>query len=357
MPTTTSPIYDIKQTFEENVTYGPFWNERLPEVAKLAKKSHFLGHEVNSLFGVSACPLTANAKYVKLMSQLGYDIITYKSVRSIEWRGNKYPHFRYVDIREQLTSESVMETATASAEAFQNQEPSMANSFGIHSMRPEYWQEDVALAQSYLKPGQLMMLSLMFTPREGYSFAEDGRDIAKYAAQTPVEVFEVNLSHPNTAGGKMMIYEDADLAYEIFTQMKEELGNKKVIAKVGHYADVLVMKKFMKKTKGLIDGIAMENTFPMKIVDQESQEVFPGRSMAGVSGAAIRSNVLNQAKKAVQFKEELGLKDYVVIGIGGVTKPEHINQYLDLGVDAVQTAVGAWADPYLASKYKNSLQK
>src|SRR5260221_408173 len=141
MPISQSPIYDINQTFEENATYGPFWNEKLPKLSQPKQKFDFLGYELNSLFGVSACPLTANARYVKLMSKLGYDIITYKSVRSIEWRGNKYPHFRYVDVHKQLTSESVMSTVTASAEAFGNQEPSMANSFGIHSVRPEYWQE------------------------------------------------------------------------------------------------------------------------------------------------------------------------------------------------------------------------
>ena len=50
------------------------------------------------------------------------------------------------------------------------------------------------------------------------------------------------------------------------------------------------------------------------------------------------------------FKRELDLKNFTVIGIGGITKPAHFDNYLKIGVNAVQTAAGALSYPYLDSK-------
>lgn len=357
MPSSSSSIYDITQTFEQNATFGPFWSEKLPKLP--ARKPHytFLGQKMNSLFGVSACPLTVNARYINLLSQLGYDLLTYKSVRSIEWRGNVFPHWMYVDAPKQLTSPDSNQKFTARFEPFGDQDPSMLNSFGIHSLKPEYWQEDFEVAQQKIQKGQLLILSLMPSPIPGQTLVDDGKKLAELANQTSAQVFEVNFACPNTDGGGGLIYDDLDLTFKICTAMKKVLGKKPLLVKVGYYKNQADLKKFMELNKDLIAGISTTNTYNMTVVDEENKQVLPGRPMAGVSGAAARTLSMAQAKNAVQFKKEMGLKDFVIIGTGGVTKPEHIQQYLDLGVDAVQTAVGAWADPFLASKYLKTVKE
>ena len=127
-------LYDITKSFEENIAYGPVWNGKLPH---LPDTKTFLGQRVNSLFGIAACPLTINARFVGLVGKLGFDILTYKSVRSVEWHGNPYPHWFYVDAPAKTNVEAV-KSFTASAVAFPKQEVSMANSFGIQSTKPEY---------------------------------------------------------------------------------------------------------------------------------------------------------------------------------------------------------------------------
>ncbi len=353
MPLQNSPIYDIQQSFEQNATYGPFWNE---EIAKTVNsptlKTSFLGFSLNSAFGVAACPISCNSRYVSLLSQLGYDLISYKSVRSQEWRGNPAPHWRYADLPQLLEQSAALQPVLVSTQPFPNQEVSMVNSFGIHSLKPEYWQADVVVTLSKLQPGQLLILSLMATPQPNQKLTDDAQKLGRLALQTGVEVFELNLACPNTDKGAGLIYEDIKLATQMCQAMKQALGDKKLLVKVGYYKDQLMMRSFMEQNVGIIDGIASINTGSGPIAQQDGKDVFPGRPTAGISGAAVRNIAMKQAQNLTQYKKELKLKDFAVIGIGGVTKPEHIDQYLDLGVDAVQSSVGIWDNPFLGQEYK-----
>ncbi len=345
-------LYDISQSFEYNVTYGPFWEGELPTIPKSKQQYSFLGQQVNSLFGVSACPLTHGSRAVSLMSQLGYDIITYRSVRSVEWHGQKYPHLRYVNIPKQLGVQDLTEPIVGSETSFPNQEISLANSFGIQSLKPEYWQRDFEIAKQSLSPGQLLILSIMFTPEGGKDVVKDAGTVSLYAKETSTSVFEINLAHPNS-GMKSLVYEDVQTSLAICKAVKNVLGDRLLIAKVGYYKNSQSLEEFIDKSREIINGISSTNTYAMPVIDDQSGELFPGRQKGAVSGAAVRSLSMEQAKKIVDLKQKLKRKDLTIIGIGGVTTPEHIKQYLELGVDAVQSAVGVLEDPLLAYKYKH----
>lgn len=345
-------IYNITQSFEENTAHGPYWTGDFPIIPPSKETITFLGQSLNSAFGVSASPMTHGPKAVKLMSQLGYDLITYRSVRSQAWKGQPYPHWRYVDCKDQLTVEALSQKLLGSEHPFKDQEVTTANSFGIQSSKPQEWQQDFEVAQSSLQKGQLLILSIMFTPEEGKDVLEDCKLVAAYAKETSAKVFEINLAHPNS-GMNSLVFEDIELSTAICKHIKQIIPDRPIIAKVGYYKQPELLEHFIKETEGCIDGISSTNTFAMPIVDTSGIEMFPGRAKAGVSGSAIRQLSQKQAQKIVDIKKDMKLKDFVVIGIGGVTKPEHIQEYLDLGVDCVQSAVGVWVDPLLAIKYKS----
>ncbi|MEP7166684.1 MAG: hypothetical protein ABI758_01745 [Candidatus Woesebacteria bacterium] len=343
-------LYDITKTFEENIAYGPFWNT---DKANLHRT--FLGFNIHSPFGVAACPLTVNSRFILFLSTLGYDIFTYKSVRSLEWRGNAFPHWQYVDIKGEFSDPSVLPKAQASFTPFDTAETTtMANSFGIQSVKPEYWQEDVGTCVAKLPEGKLLILSLMCTPQPGESLIEDAKRLALLANETTAHIFELNLACPNTDGGQGLIYEDIEISLRLCGEVKNIIGDKQLLVKVGYYQNQQALKTFLKQAKGIISGISSTNTYSMSIVTKDGKEAFPNRPTAGVSGSAVRGLSLKQAKNAVKFSQELEMENFVIIGIGGVTKPEHIDQYLALGVDAVQSAVGVFANPHLAMHWKNS---
>jgi dihydroorotate dehydrogenase len=173
--------------------------------------------------------------------------------------------------------------------------------------------------------------------------------------ETSAKVFEINLAHPNS-GMKSLVYEDIETSVAICKNIKNKIKDRPLIAKIGYYKHTEQLKEFMDKTRGIIQGISSTNTLAMPIVDEKGAMCFPERPKAGVSGNAVRTLSMLQAKQIVAYRNLLGIHDLIVIGIGGVMNPEHINQYLSVGVDAVQSAVGVWVDPLIAYKYKQTLQ-
>lgn len=345
--------YDITKTFEENITYGPFFEGKIPKLPKRKATKTFLGHKVNSLFGLAASPMTFTARSIGLFAQLGYDIITYRSVRSMEWHGLGAPNWAYVDASNDLSIDQLNAGLEGRLESFPKQSVSTANSFGIQSFKPDYWLQEYERAKESLSAGQLLILALMITPEGGKDAVEDAADVAELANQTTAKVFEINLACPNS-GSSALIYNDIETSLRVCQSVKEKIGNKPLLAKVGYYNNMDALKKFMKLSKGVISGLTSTNTYSAP-VKEGPNDFFPGRPIAGISGNAIRHLSMEQARKAVDFKQELNLEDFVIIGLGGVMKPEHIDQYLALGVDAVQAVTGVWADPLLASKYHKTI--
>ncbi len=291
-----STLYDIKKQFKENFADGPVWNEEFPLVPIPTHTFRFFGHEVNSLFGVAACPLTHGARGVGIMAKLGYDLITYRSVRSIEWHGQQYPNWRYVNIDHQLTVENLSEPVESSESQLSNQDVTTANSFGIQSSAPDHWLKEFELAQQTISSGQVLILSLMFTPEDGQDVIDDAVKVASYGIQTSAKVFEINLAHPNS-GMKSIVYEDIDTSVAICRGVKKILKDKPLIAKIGFYRDFDLLEQFMKRTSGIIDGISSTNTYAIPIYTDQGRETFPGRPKAGVAGDAIRSLSQFQAQK------------------------------------------------------------
>jgi len=346
-------IYDIHKDYGENLELGPIWDGALPEVPEPAQKVEFMGRQLNSRLGVAASPLTANSEYVTLMGLLGYDVITHKSVRSVKWEGNQFPHWAHV-VPPAILSGAILGNFVVSDLPIIGQESTMANSFGIHSAAPEFWQQDVQDAAKALSPHQLMILSLMCTPIEGQTLVDDARVLAGLAAETDLTHFELNLACPNTDGGAGLIYEDVEQSFNMAVAMKEVLGgSRKLLIKVGRYTDQHMLREFMRRATGIIDGISSTNTYSANVTKKDGSEYFPGRSKAGISGAAVLPYSLRQAANLVQFRDELGLDNFSIIGIGGVTKPADIEKYLELGVDAVQSVVGVYENPYLATQWKS----
>lgn len=345
-------FYDPEKTVQEHIEQGPFiQNIKFKEIDN-QNTFAFLGKQVNSLFGVPACILALNSKWIEVLSKLEFDIITYKTVRSREWQPNDYPNWLYVDAPTQLSVKDLLKSLIGSLKPFPNQNVSTANSFGVPSFQPEVWQEDFEKAKRILKSGQLLILSIMTSPVEGKTQIEDAKQLGQLAAETSAEAFEINFACPNT-GKEGLIYEDVDLSVAICRELKESIGNRPILAKIGYYKRPSDLKRFMEESKEYIHGISSTNTIGMKIIDKKGNPAFgEKRPTAGVSGATIRDLSVEQIKNILKFKEDLNLPEFTVVGMGGVTKAEDIQNYLDVGVNAVQAAAAIWNNPYLAYEYK-----
>jgi dihydroorotate dehydrogenase len=57
-------------------------------------------------------------------------------------------------------------------------------------------------------------------------------------------------------------------------------------------------------------------------------------------------------KRVKALRDDMGLK-FVIVGVGGITKPEDYDEYRAAGADAAMSATGAMWNPLLAQEIKS----
>ena len=80
-----------------------------------------------------------------------------------------------------------------------------------------------------------------------------------------------------------------------------------------------------------------------------------GRDRSGVCGNAIRGAGLDMVGRLAAIREKLGL-DFVIVGVGGVIRPDGYKAYREAGANAVMSATGAMWDANLAREIKETLR-
>lgn len=347
--------YDISKSYDWNYEYGPFNIPSYPErFLKPSKK--FLSFKLNSLFGVPAGPLL-NSRWIETYSKLGYDILTYKTVRTRSYPAHQMPHILYVEKNQVKNDTSFI------GKPYLSKIHSLAitNSFGVPSKDPDVWQEDVKRSLRLIDKGQLLILSIMGTQDGLHSQKEFIRDFAKCAVlamETGAPVIEVNLSCPNLHGGGIVCY-DADLCGKICEEIKNVIGDVPLIAKIGFFDKEIELIKVLKKINPFIDSIAAVNTLQGNVTDLQYKKIHMRQiGVSGICGNYIKPYALSMVKTLNTLRDQLKMK-FAIIGIGGVTEPEDFENYMSVGADAVQSATGAMTDPYLAFKIyqKQAAQK
>ena len=137
-----TPFYDPAKSYEDNFKYGPFgvfadgqitWTSDV----QVEPQYDFLGFKINSPFGIPAGPLI-NGNFVKGALLKGFDIVTYKTVRSVQYPCHSWPNVLSVEVDGDLTLEKASGKLVAKKSY---EEPlSITNSFGVPSLSPESWQ-------------------------------------------------------------------------------------------------------------------------------------------------------------------------------------------------------------------------
>ena len=97
-------FYDPDKTFDENVDEGPFF-DNIPELKREGEpRFKFLGFPVYLPFGIGAGPLPTS-KHVGAAFKWGYDIVDYKTMRTIAYETNPFPNVIPIDAQGDITVE------------------------------------------------------------------------------------------------------------------------------------------------------------------------------------------------------------------------------------------------------------
>lgn len=345
--------YDIYQTYRFNYDRGPVFSSE-PKPIQPGPMQEFLGLKVRSRIGIAAGVLL-NSKWILGYAKRGFDILTYKTVRSSHRPCYPLPNWVFVD-----------DPTGDDGPVYVNEKPkgdprhwSSAVCFGMPSMSPEVWREDVRRAKAGLAEGQILIVSLVATPSENPTPSEIADDFAKcarWAAEAGADVVEANFSCPNVCSAEGSIYTDADFSRAIAQGIRDAIGNKPLLIKVGHYKDAELMRRFLLAVNGVANGITLVNAISRPVLYRDGRPAFGEKyTRAGVLGRAIHEPCVQSVRDASTIIRESNLR-LSIAAVGGVSQAQDGTDFFAAGADAVMLGSSPMYLPDLAAELHAALR-
>ncbi len=339
------PIYDIEKTYTFNAQNGPFFSGTIPKRPESKRRIDFLGFSLKSPLGVPAGPLL-NSRWVKLACQLGFDLPVYKTIRSFAHPAHALPNMIFVEPDSPKTAHTRMGMPPDAAHL------TVTNSFGMPSQSPDFLLKDIAKAHEYLEDGQALIVSIVGTPNQGVSFAEDFVRAALLAKEAGAKLIEANFSCPNVGKSEGCLYISPETVKQFASALVKAIHPIPLIIKVGLFPnETLLEEVLITAAKAGVRAVCGLNSVSMEVVNGEGKSALgPTRPTSGVCGSAIRPQALEWMRKAsaINKKNHLNL---TLMGCGGIVEPHHFDEFLEAGAKIAMTATGMMWDPYLAMKW------
>lgn len=364
------PIYNFFAGFDDNVE-GPWAS--LPETSVRGPIDwELMGLPIQFPIGVPASGLTSNSQWIRYFACRGFNILTYKTVRSLARSPHRWPHWVFIEEHEAWEPGTVPERVRGDLETWPKDLSrfATANSFGVPSPPPEVWQQDVSESLALLEDGQLLIVSVMGTSDayRGTDLIEDFVRVAQLAEETGAPAIELNLSCPNTVrhdgerGMEPLICTDPEASGDIVSAVRAGLQDStKLIAKLA-YLESPLLDEVVSAIGDEVDAVSGINTLQLPVESPTTQETpFIGtnedaeypRTGAGVSGSVIRELGLDFVRRVADLGR---VHDFDVIGMGGVMNAADVDDYLRSGAGGVQSATGACLRPDLPREVVATLE-
>jgi dihydroorotate dehydrogenase (NAD+) catalytic subunit len=364
MTTWSTDLYDPNKTFDENFDQGPYPShlDVSKSVSSPAESYSFLGHNIHIPFGIPAGPLPTS-RHINYAFSKGFDVVCYKTQRSVSFPANEFPNIVFLDIDGDLTLEKatqpIIGRRTMSKAVNQL---TITNSFGNPSRGPAFWLKDINQASTMQKNGQLLIVSVVGTIQEGFTESDYYQDFA-YTAQLAVsagaDIIEVNLSCPNVANEGVLCY-SPDAVKTICRLIKERIGDVPLIAKIGYFSAVQekALEQIVADNKQNVAAYSAINTIPVEVVNDFGKQLLPGlgRLKSGACGASIKWAGLEMVKRLSSLRDQYNY-NYEIIGVGGVMDFTDFMEYRAAGAAIVQSATGAMWNPNLATEIADHLSR
>jgi dihydroorotate dehydrogenase len=351
-PPLKTPTYLFDRSFEQNAALGPAFTGPFTDVPATPTKE-FFGYRVGSRFGIAAS-LLVNERWLEPYSRLGFDLLTYKTVRSHERIAHPAPNWLYVDessVSQNATS-TIRTIGTVPSDALN---ATAAGSIGMPSMPPELWQRDIRACRARLRAGQVLTVSVVGTAAEDTTetaFTDDYATLAGQVLEAGAQIVELNLSCPNVGKRESEVYLDTASAVRIARAARATIGSTPLLVKVGQIEQRSDMQTLLCALAGIVDGVVMINAPSRTFVNAAGEPAFgAGRARAGLMGAAVFDIAMACVRTAVEIVRRDGL-DMKIVAVGGVCSPGRARALIGAGACAALAASACAWDPYLAIRIK-----
>jgi len=167
----------------------------------------------------------------------------------------------------------------------------------------------------------------------------DGEGIAAY---------ELNVSCPNTQHGGLQFGMDPRSLDEVVTTAKR-VARQPLIVKLSPNVTSIAQMAYVAQEAGA-DALSLINTFTAMAIDPETRKPRIANVTAGLSGPAIKPiavRMVYDAAHAVKIP---------VIGMGGISTPADVIEFMLAGATAVQIGTASYWDPCATEKIVDGLE-
>jgi dihydroorotate dehydrogenase (NAD+) catalytic subunit len=172
--------------------------------------------------------------------------------------------------------------------------------------------------------------------------------IEQLNAAEGVAAYELNASCPNTRHGGLIFGADPAQLAELVVRAKR-LATHPVIVKLSPNVTSIAQMARVAEAAGA-DAISLVNTFVSLAIDVKSRRPRIANVTGGLSGPAIKPIAVRmvwEAAKAVRIP---------VIGMGGITTPEDVVEFMLAGATAVEIGTASYADPRAVERLAKGLE-
>jgi dihydroorotate dehydrogenase (NAD+) catalytic subunit len=171
----------------------------------------------------------------------------------------------------------------------------------------------------------------------GYTRADYEHTIEILNEGEGIAAYELNVSCPNTAHGGIQFGSDPHLLDEVVRTAKR-IAKRPLIVKLSPNVTSIAVMAHVAEEAGA-DAISLVNTFLAMAIDAESRRPRIANVTAGLSGPAIKPIALRMVYDAAH---EVKIP---VIGMGGITTPMDVVEFMLAGASAVQVGTASYFDP------------
>ena len=343
------PRYDRLQTYDWNYAHAPEPVE--VDAPPIPGTWDFCGLPVASPLGIAAGPLL-NGRWVRYYASLGFDVLTYKTVRSVERACYPMPNLVPVEVEQMVGGEREVPAAETMRRTW-------AVSFGMPSKGPSVWRADVEETRKLLPRGKLLVVSVVATEQPGWSLdqmADDYAQCARWAVESGADAVETNFSCPNVCTSDGQLYQQPADAARCAERVRAAIGRTPYLVKVGHLRDAEEAAALTAALGPYVDGIAMTNSVAAPVRGPGGELLFDGVPR-GICGGGILEASLRQMRTVRQTVTQRylreGTKPASLIGVGGAFSAEDVRRYLVAGAAAVHLATAVMADPLAAIRVRS----
>jgi dihydroorotate dehydrogenase (NAD+) catalytic subunit len=341
------PGYDRSQSYGWNYDHAPDLPREI-DVPPVPGDWTFCGRLVHSPLGIAAGP-QLNGRWIHYYAALGFDVLTYKTVRSRQ--RDCYPLPNLAPIESDALFEAGREVRTHS-----DMLGSWAVSFGMPSMPPDVWRSDVEWTKKRLAKEKLLSVSVVATPETNWSLdelAEDFAQCAQWAVESGADCIETNFSCPNVATCDGQLYQQPAAAALVAQCVREAIGKTPYLIKIGFVNSQALAEELLDAVAPHVDALTMTNCISATVRGSNGGLLFDGQPR-GIGGDAIRAASINQVKMFADLVKQRG-DSTRIIGCGGISQAQHVHAYLDAGAKAVQLATAVMTNPRVGLEIREDL--